>query len=63
MDGSSDCHSELSKLERDKDIIFQQIDVKPKKKWHSCSYLQSRNRDTCIENKRMDTKRERGLAG
>ena len=28
-------------------------------KFHRCSYLQSRNRDTDIENKGMDTKGER----
>ena len=29
-------------------------------KWYRRSYLQSRNRDTDVENKRMDTKGEGG---
>ena len=32
-------------------------------KWYRWSYLQSRNRDTDVENKRMDTKGENGGGG
>ena len=31
-----------------------------KKNWYRWSYLQSRNRETDVENKHMDTKGERG---
>ena len=32
-------------------------------KWYRLFYLQSRNRDTDIENKYTDIKRERGVGG
>ena len=34
--------------------------MESKKKWYRWSYLQSRNRDTDVENKGMDTKGEAG---
>ena len=32
-------------------------------KWYRCTGLQGRNRDTDVENKRMDTKGENGVVG
>ena len=37
--------------------------MESEKNWYRRSYLQSRNRDTDVENKRMDTKGKGGVGG
>ena len=37
--------------------------MESKKKWYRLSYLQTKNRDTDVENKHVDTKGERGGGG
>ena len=56
MDGPRDCHTEWSKSEREKQISYIMHICGIWKNWYRRSYLQSRNRDTDIENKRMGTK-------
>ena len=50
-------HNEVSQKEK-KQISYINAYVWNLEKWYRCSYLQSRNRDTHVENKCMDTKRE-----
>ena len=54
-----------SKSEREKQISYINVYMwnPKKKKWYRRSYLQSRNRDTDIENKPMNTKEERRVDG
>ena len=56
MDGSRDCHTEWSKSEREKQILYINAYMWNLEKWYSWTGLQGRNRDTDVENKRMDTK-------
>ena len=56
VDGPRDCHTEWSKSEREKQISHINIYMWNLEKWYRWSYLQSRKRDTDIENKCMDTK-------
>ena len=63
MDGPRDCHTEGSKSEREKQIAYINAYIWTLEKWYRSSYVQSRNRDTDIENKCMDTKGERGWGG
>ena len=56
VDGPRDCHTEWSKSEREKQISYIIAYMWNLEKWHRWTYLQSRNRDTDVENKRMDTK-------
>ena len=56
MDGSRDCHTELSKSEREKQILYINAYMWNVEKWYRWTSLQDRNRDTDVENKRMDTK-------
>ena len=51
MDGPRDCHTEWSKSEREKQILYINACMWNLEKWYRCYYLQSRNRDTDIENK------------
>ena len=60
MDGPRECHTEWSKSEREKQISYNNAYMWNLEKWHRWSYLQSRNRDTDIENKCMDTKGDGG---
>ena len=60
MDGPRDCHTEWSKSEREKQIPYNIAYMWNLEKWYRWTYLQSRNRDTDVENKRMDTKEGRG---
>ena len=60
MGGPRVCHTEWSKSEREKQISYTNAYMWNLKKWCRWSYFQSRNRDTDIENKHMDTKGERG---
>ena len=46
-------------LEREKQISYINPYMWNLEKWYRWSYLQSRNRDTDVENKHMDTKGER----
>ena len=60
MDGPRECYTEWSKSEREKQILYNNAYMWNLEKWYRWSYLQSRNRDTEVENKCMDTKEERG---
>ena len=51
MDGPRGCHTEWSKTERRKQILNINTYMWNLEKWYRWSYLQSRNRDTDIENK------------
>ena len=48
------------KSEREKQILYINAYMWNLEKWYRSSYLQSRNKDTDVENKRMDTKVGRG---
>ena len=48
--------SELRKWEREKQILYINAYMWNLEKWYKWTYLQSRNRDTEVENKHMDTK-------
>ena len=56
MGGPQDCHSELSKSERKKLILYINAYMCNLEKWHKQSYLKNRNRGSDIENKCIDTK-------
>ena len=56
MDGPRDCHTEWSKSEREKQMSYISTYTWNVEKWYRWTYLQSRNRDTDIENKCIDTK-------
>ena len=63
VDGPREFHTEWSKSEREKQILYNNAYMWNLEKWYRCSYLQSRNRDTDVENKCMDTNAERGGVG
>ena len=63
VDGARDCHKEWSKSEREKQISYINVYMWNLEKWYRWSYLQSRNRDTDVENKRMGTKGRSGGVG
>ena len=56
MDISRDCHTEWSKSEREKQILYINAYIWNLEKWYRWTGLQGRNRDTDVENKRMDPK-------
>ena len=60
VDGPRDCYTDWSKSEREKQILYNITYMWNLEKWHRWTYLQSRNRDTDVEDKLMDTKGERG---
>ena len=60
VDGPRDCHTEWSKSEIEKQISYNIAYMWNLEKLYRWTYLQSRNTDTDVENKRMDTKGERG---
>ena len=63
VDGLRVCHIEWSKSEREKQISYINAYMWNLEKWYRWFYLQSRNRDTDIENKQnkcMDTKGKGG---
>ena len=60
VDGPRDCHTEWSKSEREKQISYINAYMWNLGKWYRWTYLQSRNRDTQVGNKCMDTKGEEG---
>ena len=51
MDGPRDCHTEWSKSEREKQILYIYAFMWNLEKWYRWTYLQSRIRDLDIENK------------
>ena len=51
MDEPRNCHTEWSKSEREKQISYINAYMWNLEKWYWWSYLQSRNRDTDVENK------------
>ena len=57
-DGPRGCRTEWSKSEREKQISHIKTHMWNLEKRYRWSYLQSRNWDTDLENKRMDTKGE-----
>ena len=59
VDGPGDCHTEQSKSEREKQILYTNVYMWNLNNWYRQSYLQGRGGDTDVENKRMDTKGER----
>ena len=61
MDGSRDCHTEWSKLE--KQISYINAYMWNLEKWYRWTGLQGRNRDTDVENKRMDIKGRKWWGG
>ena len=58
MDRPTDCHTEWSKSEIEKGTLYNITYMWNLEKWYRWTYLQSRNRDTDVENKLMDTKGE-----
>ena len=56
VDGPRDCHTAWSKSEREKQISYINAYLWNLEKWYRWTGLQGRNRDTDVENKRMDTK-------
>ena len=56
-DGHSDCHTEWSKSDGEKQIYHLYVGSK---KWYKWTYLQNRSRVTNVENKLMVTK---GIGG
>ena len=55
-DGPRVCHTQWSKSEREKQISYINTYMWNLEKWYRWTGLQGRNRDTDVENKRMDTK-------
>ena len=55
VDGSRDCHTEWSKSEREKQILYINAYMWNLEKWYRWTGLQGRNRDTAVENRHMDT--------
>ena len=60
VDRTRDCHTEWSKLEREKQISYNIAYMWNLEKWYRWTYFQSRNRDTDVENKLMDTQGKGG---
>ena len=56
MERPRDCHTEWSKSEKEKQISYINAYMWNLEKWYRWTGLQGRNRDTDVENKRMDTK-------
>ena len=56
VDGPRVCHTEWSKSEREKQILYINAYMWNLEKWCRWTGLQGRNRDTDVENKWMDTK-------
>ena len=50
VNGPRDCHTEWSKSEREKQISYNIAYMWTLEKWYRWTYLQSRNRDTDVEN-------------
>ena len=54
MDGPRVCHTEWSKSEREKQILYINADMWNLEKWYSWTYFQGRNRNADVENGRVD---------
>ena len=63
VDGPRDDHTEWSKSQREKQISYINTYMCSLEKWYRWSYLQSRNRNTDVEMRHMDTKEEGALVG
>ena len=63
MDRPRDCHTDWRKSERDKQISYINAYIWNLGKWYTWYYLQSKNRDTEVQNKHLDTRggRETGV--
>ena len=59
VDRPTDCHTEWSKSEREKPTSYSIVYKWNLEKQYRWTYLQSRNRDTDVENKLTDSKGER----
>ena len=59
VDGPRDCNTDWSNLESENKYCILTHICGIRKKWYRWTYLQSRNRDTDIENKHMETNRGR----
>ena len=59
VDGPKDCHTEWSQSERERQISHINTYMWNLEKWYRCSYLKSRKRDKDVQNKHVNTKRER----
>ena len=60
VDVSKDCHTEWSKSEREKQILYINAYAWNLEKWYRWTGLQGRGGDADVENKRTDTKGRRG---
>ena len=60
VDGPRNCFTEWSKSKREKQISYINTYMWNLEKWYRWTYLQSRNRDTDVENKHMDATGSRG---
>ena len=56
VDGPRVCHTQWSKSEREKQILYINAYMWNLEKWYRWTGLQGRNWDTDVENKHMDTK-------
>ena len=63
VDGPRVCHTEWSKSERGKQMLYINTYMWNLEKCYRWSYLHNRNRDTDVEKKCKDTKEERGGVG
>ena len=63
VDGPRDCHTKWNKSEREKQISYINAYMQNLEKWYRSTGLQGWNRDTDVENKRMDTKGGSGGEG
>ena len=58
VDGPRICHTEWSKSEREKQILYINAYIWNLEKWYRWTYLQGRNRNADIENGCVDTGEE-----
>ena len=63
VDGPRDYHTEWSKSEREKQILYITAYMWNLEKWQRWTGLQSRNRETDAENKHIDTKGGKWVVG
>ena len=63
VDGPRDCHTEWSKSEREKQGSYINTHMWNIEKWYRWTSLEGRNRDTDVENKRVDTKGRKWRGG
>ena len=63
VDGPRDCHTEWSKSEREKQISYINAYMWNLENSYRWTGLQGRNRDTDVENKRMDSKGGKWVGG